>query len=78
MLAGTPVHVYVVAVVVIAADAIVHTHAAVVTVPLVPSLKLPATSSFAAGAVIPIPILHNGNHTDQLSQVPNIRLPILS
>lgn len=42
----------------IAVDAIVQTHAAVVIVPLVPSLKLPATSSFAVGAAIPIPIFH--------------------
>lgn len=58
MLAGTPVQVYVAAVVVIAVAEIVHTHAAVVTVPAVPSLKLPLTSSFAVGVATPIPIYH--------------------
>ena len=58
VLAGTPVQVYVVAVVVMAVEAIVHTHAALVIVPAVPSLKLPLTSSFATGAAIPIPIFH--------------------
>lgn len=55
VLAGTPVQVYAVAVVDIAVDAIVHTQAAVVTVPDVPSLNVPATSNFAVGVDVPIP-----------------------
>mgnify|MGYP000903318945 FL=1 len=56
MLAGIPVQVDVAAVVVITLAAIVHTPIALVVVPFVPSLKLPATSSFAVGAIVPIPI----------------------
>lgn len=58
VLAGIPVHVLVTAVLLITEAAIVQTHAALVTVPLTPSLKVPATSSFATGAAIPIPIFH--------------------
>lgn len=58
MLAGIPLQVDIVAVVVITLAAIVHTPIALVVVPLVPSLKLPATSSFAVGIGTPIPIFH--------------------
>ena len=55
VLAGIPVQAYDVAVVDIAVEPIVQTHAAVITVPAVPRRDVPATSSLAPGVVVPIP-----------------------
>ena len=57
VLAGIPLQVRATALSLIVTDAIVQIPIEVVTVPLVPSLKLPFTQSFAHGALVPIPTL---------------------
>lgn len=53
VLAGIPVHVYAVAVVVIVDEAIVHVPAAVVAVPVAPSLNVPLTAIFPGNDEFP-------------------------